>query len=139
MTPTIFWEGDRHPLEPNEAELAFVMVLNSRVPDLEYVLYHDERRAEDLRGDWLFTSEGFRIDGILHILRLDFDRSGIEGGWSDSGLNADRGLRARDIGLAETSKNDYIKVSSSDAGPAQLAVAAADWIDGVRAKYPWTS
>lgn len=123
------WIGERRPCVPTPEELAFGRALAADVEDLEFCLF------DDPSGPWLTVTLGVSVRGLTDVLRLDFDPTGIEGGWSSSGLNADCGLRARHVGLPVTSGKDHLRVSSGDLGTADLARVAAAWFRRIRAEY----
>lgn len=123
------WIGDRRPCEPTAEELAFARALAADVEDLQFLL------LDDPSGPWMTVTLEVDVRGLGEILRLDFDPSGIEGGWSSSGFNADCGLRARHVGLPITSGKDHLRIPSGDLGPVELAREAAVWFHRIRAEH----
>ncbi|GAB2794291.1 hypothetical protein [Amycolatopsis magusensis] len=117
----IDWGGQREGA-PTEAELAFATSLNALVPRLDYWLH-----ADDDGTPWLLVSLDV-IEGhaIRDTLRLDFDDSGIRGGWSPSCLNWDDGVRAEDA-LVDLSGPDGLLLPANGSSIEKLARHAAEW------------
>lgn len=76
---------------------------------------------------WLCVSRDFTADGaIVRTLRVDFDGSGVRGGWSPAALNWDDGVRAEEAGV-DVAPPDGILVETSD--PDAAADLVAQWFD----------
>jgi len=111
--------GRRSPLVRTPREEAFLrQLLKSR--SLDVWLHEDEA------GRWLLVSKDVVEGGTIRAtLRLDYDGSRIEGGWSPACLNWDDGVRARDAGV-DIQGPDGIE---ADGPPELLAELAARWFD----------
>jgi len=119
-TSGVDWGGERK--QPTHAESAFAEALNALWPGLIYWLHQD---ADGI--PWLLVSLDFPGNDVVRdTLRLDFDATGIKGGWSPAFVNWDSGVRA---GLAEidTAGPDGIEETGTQASPAELAQRAANW------------
>jgi hypothetical protein len=112
--------------EPTSAEAEFMGLLEELSSlNLESALYEDDE------GPWMLVVLQMSQDRggetvIVKTLRLDFDSTGIRGGWSPYNLNADVDVRASNAGV-ETGPADGIRMAASDGTPAELAQAAVDW------------
>lgn len=114
------WGGDTR--EPTDAEVKFATALAALMPGLDY------RRHADADGTpWLLVSRDFVVDRTVHdTLRLDFDATGIRGGWSQAGLNGDAGVRAGAAGV-DVRGIDGVQQAIGDRTPQHLAMIAAKW------------
>jgi hypothetical protein len=112
--------GERVPLLRTLAEDEFLQrLLPGR--ELDVWLHADSDGVP-----WLIVSHDFTSDrGIIGTLRLDFNGSRIEGGWSPACLNWDAGVRAEAAGV-DTGPPEGIEAEGS---PTELAVLAAVWFD----------
>lgn len=92
--------GGRHR-QPTPAESSFADALNALQPGLDYWLHQD---ADGI--PWLLVSLDFTEANVVHDnLRLDFDGTGIRGGWSPAFLNWDYGVRAGSAGINIAGRN----------------------------------
>lgn len=123
----IDWGGGRRP--PTAAEAVFASSLDALVADLEFWLHEDDA------GPWLLVSRDFLSgDVVCDALRLDYDGSGIVGGWSPWLLNGDDGARAEQVGV-DLRPPDGIDIRIPGASPVELARAAAQWFAHHRATW----
>jgi hypothetical protein len=113
--------------EPTAAEAEFTGLLDrlSRL-NIQYVFVKD-----DDRGPWTLVGLYFTriIDGenvAFKVLRLDFDSSGIRGGWSRYNFNGDERQRAEDADV-DTAGPDGISMPAAGHTIPELAQAAVDW------------
>jgi hypothetical protein len=103
----INWNG-RHR-QPIPAESSFAEAMKALKPSLGYWLHQD---ADGI--PWLLVSLDFTEANVVHdTLRLDFDGTGIRGGWSPAFLNWDDGVRAGSAGI-DIAGQDGIEIT--DAG-----------------------
>lgn len=118
----IDWGGGRH--QPTPAETAFAEALDALTPNLGYWLHEDSDRTP-----WLLVSWDFTEANVVHdTLRLDFDVTGIRGGWSPAFLNWDDGVRCGPTGIS-TAPPDGIDIRSPPASLAELPQLAASWFE----------
>lgn len=102
----IDWGGRREV--PTMLEAEFEAELERLLPGLDYWLCQDADGCP-----WLLVSTDFVIENVVRdTLRLDFDPSGIRGGWSPGLLNWDAGVRAEAAGI-DTSGVDGIDESAT--------------------------
>ena len=105
--------------------------MDALLPGLDYWLHEDDDGSP-----WLLVSEDFCIGNTIgDTLRLDFDATGMRGGWSPAFLNWDDGVRAETAAI-NTNGPDGMMVAAADRSPAELARVAADWFTGHRRRWP---
>jgi hypothetical protein len=122
--------GGRHR-QPTPAESSFADALNVLQPGLDYWLHQD---ADGI--PWLLVSLDFTEANVVHdTLRLDFDGTGIQGGWSPAFLNWDDGVRAGAAGI-DIAGPDGIEITDAGASPAELARLAANWFGHHKVIWP---
>jgi hypothetical protein len=117
------WAGTRG--EPNDVEAQFIELLEQELPlGLDYLFW------EDGRGPWMVAALSFiggpRGNTLIRTLRLDFDSTGICGGWSPDNMGTDADVRAERAGVS-IAPPAGISVSAASSSPAEIAHAAAGW------------
>ena len=109
--------------QPTAAESAFAEALDALVPCFDYWLHEDADGTP-----WLLVSLDFTEGNVVHdTLRLDFDATGVSGGWSPAFLNWDDGVRCALAGIS-TAAPDGIDITSTQTSPAGLPQLAAAWL-----------
>jgi hypothetical protein len=127
--------------EPTAAEAEFRELLEELLtPKLDFYFWTDRDGAP-----WVVAFLSFSVGpypgiagsrwsppegeySLVKTLRLDFDSSGISGGWSIDNMDWDGDLRAEVAGV-DTGPPEGIMVMAEGNAPAELARMAAEWFE----------
>jgi len=127
------WFAVNAPLR-NSVEVEFVQTLRRRAVDWRAYGVQEKdtqvwiHESEGI-GAWLLVSLDLVKDNVVErTLRLDFDGTGIAGGWSPSALNWDDGVPATEAGI-DVQEPDGILVRSRAGSPVALGSLAGDWFE----------
>jgi hypothetical protein len=107
-------------LDPLEHEQIFFQEMQRRIPELQD-WYHQDPDGSP----WMLVFYDFVEGGaVRETLRVDYDGTQLQGGWSPSCLNWDDGVRATEA-LIDTEAPEGLSIGSASDPRAAAAIASA--------------